>query len=146
MRFRGGLPERRTARTRGALLLEQVISIGLLGAMLLMVAAATIQTGRGGRAAQRSYQGRVVAQNLLETQQSGSVSLLSIGVLPPIEDQFSDGTPYTATVEIYGLGGVGAASGLSDDDIKGLRVTVVWSDVNGSHQARCEGLLARLPR
>lgn len=130
----------------GALLLEQVVCIGLLGIVLLIAAAATIQVGRGGRAAQRSYEAHTIAQNLLETHQAGSVSLLSIGALPPVDDEFSDGTPYTANLDVYGLGGVGIASGLSDDDIKGLRVTLVWSDINGSHEARCEGLLARLPR
>lgn len=131
---------------RGAFLLEQMVSIGLLGVLLVMVAAVTVQTGRSGRTAQRGYEGQVIAQNLLETHRAGAVSLLSMGSLPPVNGRFSDETPYTATTEVYGLGGAGFATGLTDNELKGVRVTVTWRDVTGTRQARCESLLARLPR
>lgn len=131
---------------RGAFLLEQMVSIGLLGLLLVMVAAVTVQNGRGGRSAQRGYEGQVIAQNLLETHKAGAVSLLPLGTLPAVTGRFTDQTPYTATTEVYSLGGAGFASGLTDNDLKGVRVTVTWRDVTGTRQARCEGLLARLPR
>ncbi len=131
---------------RGAFLLEQMVSIGLLGVLLVMVAAVTVQTGRSGRTAQRGYEGQVVAQNLMETHRAGAMSLLSIGSLAPVNGRFTDQTPYTATTEVYSLGGGGFATGLTENDLKGLRVTVTWRDDTGTRQARCESLLARLPR
>lgn len=131
---------------RGVLLLEQVLSVGLLTVVLLMAAAGTIQSGRGSRSAQRGYEAQAIAQNLLEAQQARSVSLLPIGPMPRVTGTLSDNTPYAAELEVYGLNGRDSASGLTDDDIKGLRVRVTWTDVEGQHEARCESLLARLPQ
>ena len=131
---------------RGAILLEQVVAIGLLGLALLMVAASLAQSARSGRALQHGYEAQVLAQNLLEKQRAGSVSLMSVGSGPPVTGQFSDGTSYTATLSVYGPSGLAGAAGLGDADLKGLKVTVRWNDVTGSRQASCESLLARLPR
>ncbi len=131
---------------RGGLLLEQVVAIGLLGFVLLMAAAMIAQTGRGGRQARMSYEATTIANNILETYQTHSVSLLPLGTLTPIQGQLSDGTPYTADLETYSLAGTPMAAGLTDDDLKGMRVELTWVDDGGSHQARCEGLLVRIPR
>ena len=131
---------------RGALLLEQVLSVGPLALVLLMAAMATLQSGRGSRAAQRGYEAQAVAQNLLEAQLARSVSLLPVETLPAVAGRLSDDTPYAAALEVYSVAGSAEASGLSDDDIKGLRVRVGWNDSEGSHEARCESLLLRLPK
>lgn len=133
-------------RQRGVLLLEQVLSVGLLALVLLMAALGTIQSGRGSRTAQRSSEAQAIAQSLLETCDARSVSLLPVETLPTVAGTLSDGTPYAAALEVYLLAGNADASGLDDDDIKGLRVCVAWNDSEGRHEARCESLLFRMPR
>lgn len=136
----------RSLRRLGAILLEQVVSIGLLGLVLLLVAAMTAQTGRGGRTGRARYDANCVVQSTLEHYQAVSPSLLPLGPLPDISGQLSDGTPYLIELETYSLGGSGIATGLSDDDLRGLRVRLSWGDNSGSHQALAEGLLTRIPR
>jgi hypothetical protein len=127
-------------------MLEQVVAIGLLGILLCMVAAQVVQTGRGGKAGRHAYEGSTIAQNLLETNQAKSVTLLDMGLWDPVTGSFSDATPYSAQIEVYSMNGSGPAAGLSDDEIRGMRVTVSWQDSNGSHQARSEGVLVKMAR
>lgn len=132
--------------TRGAAMLEQVLAIGLLAMLLLMIAAQLVQTSRGGKAGRHAYEANTIAQNLLETQQAKSLTLLPMGEWDPTEGTFSDSIPYTATITVYSLNGTGAAAGLDDTEIRGLRVTVAWKDVNGRHEAQSEGLLVKIAR
>lgn len=128
------------------LLLEQVLSVGMLGLLLLVVAAMTIQTGRGNRMSKLTYEASCVAQNVLEKQLARSVSLIPLGPQAAVQDKFSDESPYTLSLEAYSLGGTGIAAGLSDDEIKRLKVSVRWVDQAGSHVSRCEGIAVKLPR
>jgi len=128
------------------LLLEQIVTIGLVGMLLLMVAAATIQTGRGGKSGRLDYEASNVAQNLLETYQARSVSLLPLGRQPAISGRLPGGTDYTAIVELLSEGGAGIAAGLTDNDIKRIRVSVAWMDTTGLHTKQAEGVLVRIAR
>ena len=131
---------------RGSLLLEQVVAIGLVGMLLLMVAAMTVQTGRGSKAARMDYEARNIARAQMEQYQARAVDLMTIGAQPTVNGELSNGVPYTADVLLYSAGGAGIAAGLVDDDLKGIRVTVEWRDANGDHQEQVEGALIRIAR
>lgn len=136
----------RRSPSRGSLLLEQVVAIGLIGMLLLMVAAMTTQTARGSKGARMDYEAHNIGRALLEGYQARGVDLLSIGLQPQVTGQLSNGVPYTADVLLYSGGGAGIVAGLSDNDIKGIRVTVRWKDINGNHQDQIEGALIRIAR
>ena len=133
-------------RRRGAFLLEQVVTIGMLGLLLLVVASSIIQTGRGGAQSQKIFEAECVAHNLLESQMTRAVSLVPLTPQIPVDGKFRDDTPYQSLVQGYSLGGAGAATGLSDSEIRGVRVTVSWKDQSGQHQAQCEGCVVRIPQ
>ena len=97
------------------MLLEQVVAIGILGLLLLVVASAIVQTGRGGAHSQRSYEAECLAHNLLETQLTKAVTLVPLTVQAPLSGKFRDDTPYQSTVQGYSLGASGAATGLTDN-------------------------------
>jgi hypothetical protein len=128
------------------LLLEQVVAIGLIAMLLLLVAAMTLQTGRGSKAARLDYEARNIGRSLLEEYQKTAVDLLPVGTQPVVSGQLSNGLDYTATVELYSGGGTGVVETLLDSDIKGIRVTVRWKDINGNHQEQVEGALIRIAR
>ncbi len=115
--------------------------------MLMMVAATTVQMGRGSKGARLDYEARNIARSLLESYQARAVDLLTLGPqTPPVTGEMSNGASYTATVDLYSLGGGGIYFGLNNNDIKGIRVTVSWTDSNGSHQEQVEGNLIRIAR
>ncbi len=71
---------------------------------------------------------------------------MTVGAQPTVTGELSNGIPYTTDVLLYSGGGVGAMAGLTDDELKGIRVTVKWRDANGNHQEQVEGALIRLAR
>lgn len=131
---------------RGSLLLEQVVAIGLIGMLLLMVAAMTVQTGRGSKASRMDYEARNIARTQMEQYQARAVDLMTVGAQPAVIGELSNGIPYSVDVILYSASGASVAAGLTDDEIKGIRVTVKWRDANGNHQEQVEGALIRLAR
>jgi hypothetical protein len=83
---------------------------------------------------------------LLDAKLSTSVEDLVNGPLPPVLTAFADGTSYRAILEVYGVAGSGDTIGLTDSDLRRLRVTVHWRDAGGPHHTSAETYLARLPR
>ena len=122
------------------------MAIGLIAMVLLLIAAMTLQAGRGSKGARMDYEARNIGRSLLESYHNKAVDLLPLGLQPPVVGQFANGLDYTATVELYSGGGTGIAQGLSDADFKGIRVRVSWKDVNGQHQEQVEGALVRIAR
>jgi hypothetical protein len=133
-------------RRRGSLLLEQVVTIGLVGMLLMMVAAMTIQTGRGSKSSRLDFEAKNIGKSVLESYQARAVDLLSVGTEPPLTGQFSNGIEYTATAVLADKGGTGIYAGLTPNEIKGILVTVTWVDANGSHNEQVEGVLVRIAR
>lgn len=132
--------------TRAFSLAETVITIALLGLILVAVAAMSVQTQRGGVANRRMFEANCLAQDLLEKQMAQSVYDLALGAQAPLSGYLQDQTPYRAVVEVYSLGSTGPANGLSDQEIKRVRVAVTWQDKIGSHTAQAESVLARIPK
>lgn len=118
----------------------------MIAMMLLMVAAMTTQTARGSKGALVDYEAHNIARTLMEGYQSRAVDLMTLGPQPPVTGKFTNGVDYTADVLLYSGGGGGVVAGLTDDDIKGIRVTVHWKDINGNHQDQIEGALIRIAR
>ena len=75
---------------------------------------------------------------------ASSVSDLPVGLHPVKTGRLDAGADYTAELEVYSLNGSGAAVGLTDKEIKRLRVTVHWADDHGPHQ--CQAELCQAPR
>jgi hypothetical protein len=136
----------RSSGAAGFSLAEQVLAIGLLGLILLAVAAMSVQTKRGGVANRRAFEASCLAQDLLEGQMARSVYDLDLGPQPELLGQLRDQTPYRAVLEVYSLGGIGPASGLTDREIKRILATVEWRDSTGPHRARCESIVAKIPK
>lgn len=130
----------------GVFLLECVLAIGMLGLMLLVVAFTTVQTGRGSVHTRQAYEASCVAQNMLERQLARAVSLVPLGAQPAVNGKLQDDTPYQAVVTCYSLNGAGAATGLTDAEIRGVRVTVTWKDLVGARTTSCEGYVVKLAR
>ncbi len=122
---------------------EQVVAVGLLGLLLLVVAAMLVQTRRGGVQNRRMYEATCLSKDLLEKQLAKSVYDLPLGPQATISGQLQDKIIYGAVVEGYSLAGPG---GLTDQDLKGIRVTVTWSDSLGAHSAKSEAILSRIPK
>lgn len=133
-------------RGRGSVLLEQVLSLGLVAVLLLMIAATTVQTSRASKASRLRYEARNAARSLMESYQARSASLLSIGTEPVITGQFSSGDPYDATVVLSSGGGAGCFAGLSDQEIKRIEVTVSWRDAQGVQREQLSGVLVKVAR
>jgi shikimate kinase len=88
-----------------------------------------------------------LAQDLLEVQLARSVYDMPVGVLASIAGQLQDQTAYQADVESYSLVGAGPAYvGLTDQDIKRVRVSVRWRDLTGVRLTQAESVLARLAK
>lgn len=122
------------------------MAIGLIAMVLLLIAAMTLQTGRGGKAARMNYEARNIGRSLLEGYQAQAVDQLPLGTQSPVTGQFSNGIAYTATVDLTFPGSSGPLNGLSEADFKGIRVLVTWKDANGNHQEQVEGALLRIAR
>lgn len=131
---------------RGFSLLEQVLALGLLGIILLAVAAMSVQAKRGGVANRHLLEASALAKDLLEVQMARSVSDMPLGSLASFGGQMQDRTAYQADVETYSLGGSGPAVGLSDSEIKRIRATVRWRESTGPRTAVAETILAKLPK
>jgi len=136
----------RGVKSQGFSLAETVITIALLGLILVAVAAMSVQTQRGGVANRRMFEANCLAQDLLERQMAQSVYDLALGAQAPLSGYLQDQTPYRAVVEVYSLGGSGPATGLSDQEVKRVRVAVSWQDRIGPHSAQAESVLARIPK
>ena len=151
-RFGGGgrysfAPSRlKTRRDLGASLIEMVLAIALFGALVLTIALFVIKIRQSGSVNRRMLQASCVAQSHLEKQLSVSVEKAALGKLPSVKGEFSDGSAYEVVAEYYSLSGVGAAAGLGDSEIKGIRVTVTWVDSIGSHECHTESYVSKIPR
>ncbi len=128
------------------MLLEQVLSLGLVAMLLLMIAATTVQTSRASKSSRLRYEARNVARSLMEQYQARSVSLLAVGNEPAVHAQFSNGHPYLANVRLSSCGSSGSFAGLSDQEVKRIDVTVSWSDSQGNQQEMLSGLLVKVAR
>ncbi len=122
------------------------MAIGLVGLLLLMIAATTLTTSRGSAAARLNYEAQLVAQGLLERYQARSVAALPLGDQPEVRGEFSNGTGYVAVVTLSSLGPGGPFGGLSEEEAKGARVKVEWRDSTGAHQELAEGILVKIAR
>lgn len=131
---------------RGFSLLEQVLALGLLGIILLAVAAMSVQAKRGGVANRHLLEASGLAKDLLEVQMARSVYDMPLGSLASFTGQLQDQTAYQADVETYSLGGSGPAVGLDDREIKRIRATVRWLESSGPRVAVAETVLAKLPK
>lgn len=131
---------------RGSVLLEQVLSLGLVAMLLLMIAATTVQTSRASKSSRLRYEARNAARSLVEQYQARSVSLLVVGNEPPVNGQFSNGHPYTANVRLSSCGGSGSFAGLSDQEVKRIDVTVTWRDNQGNQQELLSAILVKVAR
>jgi uncharacterized membrane protein len=131
---------------KGASLVEMVLAIALFGALVLTIALFVIKIRQSGSVNRRMLQASCIAQSQLEKQLALSVEKAAIGKLPPIKGEFSDGNPCETVVEYYSLGGTGVAAGLSDSEIKGIRVTVTWIDSIGNHECHTESYVSKIPR
>ena len=131
---------------RGFSLLEQVLALGLLGIVLLAVAAMSVQAKRGGVANRHQLEASALAKDLLEIQMARSVYDMPLGSLASFSGQLQDQTTYQADVETYSLNGTGPAAGLADSEIKRIRASVRWLDSTGPRTALAETILAKLPK
>lgn len=121
-------------RTRASSLLELVVGIGILGLLLVVMAQLQVSTFRGGQQSRLHTEACEVAQNVLEQKLAGPFEALDLSPQPPNNGEFRNHLAYQVWVQPYSLGGTGPATGLSDDRIKGLRVTLRWTDQYGSHE------------
>jgi hypothetical protein len=123
------------------------VALGLLALILLAVAAMSVQAKRGGVSHRHMLEASNLAQDLLEVQLARSVYDMPVGVLASIAGQLQDQTAYQADVESYSLVGAGPAYvGLTDQDIKRVRVSVRWRDLTGVRLTQAESVLARLAK
>lgn len=122
------------------------MAIGLVGLILLLIAATTLSTSRGNAGARLNYEAQLLAQGLLESYQARSVADLPLGDQPQVTGEFANGTSYTAVVTLTSLGSNGPADGLTDQEVKGAQVKVEWTDSAGTHQERVEGILVKIAR
>ena len=111
-----------------------------------MVAATQVRTGQGARKHQRAYEAANVANNRLEEQLTKAVDRIPLGAQPAQSGQFQDGSPYSWCLEGYSLAGQGPAAGLTDSDIRGVRIRVIWNDPQGLQSAQAEGYVVRIPQ
>ena len=128
------------------MLLEQVLSLGLVAVLLLLIAATTVQTSRSSKSSRLRYEARNMARGLMEGSQARSVSLLSVGTEPAIAGQFTSGDPYAATVVLSSGGGAGCFAGLSDQELKRIDVTITWRDAQGAQTEHLSGVLVKVAR
>ena len=131
---------------RGTTLAELVVAIGMLGALLLIIALLAVTTTRSGKAQRHNYEANLVANNLLDEKQSTPGATPQIGILPEVTGAFADGTPYTAALEIYAVAGSGPTAGLGNQEIRRLMATVHWKETAGPGQVSAETLLAKIAR
>lgn len=131
---------------RGTTLAEMVVAIGILGGLLLIIALLAVTTSRSGKSQRHTYEGNIVANNLLDQKQSSPGATPQMGQLPAVTGAFSDGTPYTAALEIYAVAGGGPTAGLGTQEIRQLKATVQWQETSGPSRVSAETLLARIAR
>ena len=131
---------------KGTTLAEMVVAIGLLGALLLIIALLAVTTTRSGKLQRRTYEANVVANNLLDQKQSTPGADPQIGPLAPVTGSFADGTPYSAALEIYAVSGSGPTSGLGNQEIRQLKATVTWKESTGAGRVSAQTYLARIAR
>ncbi|MFN8610628.1 MAG: hypothetical protein U0931_24015 [Vulcanimicrobiota bacterium] len=132
---------------RGFSLAEQVLALGLLGLILLAVAAMSVQARRGGIAHRHLLEASSLAHDLLELQMARSVYDMPLGTIDQFSGYFQDDTPYQADVQSSTLvGSAPAYAGLTDKEVKKLTVEVRWRDVTGNRLTRAQSVLARLPK
>lgn len=136
----------------GSALAEQVVAIGLLAALLLLVAEMSVHTHRSADHQRRLKVAEGAARDTLERLMSRTAESLPLGLQPSTAGQFWDQRAYTVQVEIYSLTtgpkANPAAAGLdpSGRDLKDVLVTVQWEDLYGRHSCREEAYLAKSPR
>lgn len=132
---------------RASTLAEVVIAIGLMGGLLLVLAAMAVQSQRGGRHLRARVEARSIAESLLEQQMGLDIKSLPATPRALPMGQLRDGTPYQATLESFSLDtSSGPAQGLTDGDIRGIRVQLTWNDNLGTQRVTCESYLARVPQ
>lgn len=128
------------------MLLEQVLCLGLAGLLLLLVAGTTIQIGRASQTAQLRFEARQLAASALARCRTRALEHLPLGQAPVERGELSHGAEVRTTVEVTSLDPPLAALGLTDQEIRAVRVTVEWRDSAGEHQERAEGFVVRMVR
>ncbi|MFN8605968.1 MAG: hypothetical protein U0931_00440 [Vulcanimicrobiota bacterium] len=137
----GGRRSRR-ATTLG----ELVVTLGILAIVLLVVTAMAVKSHQSGRSTRNRTEANTVAQNRLELQLSRAIDHLTIGA-PLVETgRFQDNTAYRCTVEATAVSPTGPTAGLSQQELRAIRVTVSWDDSHGTHQVQAESYLAKVQR
>lgn len=131
---------------QGSTLAEIVIALGLLGGLLLLVAAMAVQTHRGGKHMRTRVEARSLAENLLERQLSKDLKTMPLTPTPLGSGKLADQTPYQALLECELIPGTSASAGLTGSEIRCLRVRLRWSDNLGPQEVVCESYLSRIPR
>jgi hypothetical protein len=127
------------------LLFEQVLSIGLIGIIILFAGLAIAQSIKAHRKSNLTFEAQNLAEDTVESYQALGLSSLPAGPVA-LEGTFSDQTPYRTEVTFYSLPDSGPSTGLTDEDIRGVRVSVTWSDRSGQHVVKSESLVVRIQR
>lgn len=131
---------------KGSMLLEQVVSIGLVAILLLVVAFTIVRTQRSSQAGKVRFEANMLAQNTLEAEQAQGISARNLGHLPLLQGRFSNDLIYQVDRELFTVLGQPATTGLTDQEIKGIRVTVTWRDLSGAQKAQAEGIAVKVAR
>jgi hypothetical protein len=129
----------------GLALAELVVGIGILGVMLLVLAAMTVSSARSGNQSQHSYEAASTAQNRLEAQLAQSIDVLTVGTALVSQGKMQDDTPYTLATEVYAVDPP-AGAGLNTTQVRRVLVTISWTDAQGNHQRQAESCQANIPR
>lgn len=113
---------------RGSQLIEVMVAVTLLGivvaALLGVFPSAYASLGK----AQARLEAETLASSLLEERRTWSWTELKLGTAPPLDPVTGGAATFKPTVEVLEV------EGRSPDDLKQVRVTVVWEERGGEQR------------
>jgi hypothetical protein len=149
----------------GSLLLEQIVTIGVLAIILVVTAVSMVQINKAQKQSQLTFEANTICKRILETELAKSVELHPLGPRSTVNSKFGQGNAYQLDVEIFGPPPEVSTTipdtrpappapqlpyvtgrALGANDIKGIRVSVKWNDAIGNHAVISEGFCINMTR
>ena len=122
----------------GLTLMETVISLFLVSMVLVLVLNLFPSALAASHRAEQGLQADLLAQTLLNEQQSLAFDRLVIGPPVPLPDQSSDGVTYHRSLEIFKV------PSSNESFLKGIRATIWWTSQHGDHRLIQEVWMSRV--
>ena len=127
-------------------MIEQVVLLAFLALFLVVVARLLVSTRGLSRYAGRHMEAVTKAGDLIELTLARALSDVPLGLHQPLPGGFfGDGQAYEVFMDVAGPPATSEFVGLTADDFRNVRITVVWKDQTGSHSAVAETYMAKVP-